>query len=116
MYRTSELFELDQPVLLDSAESKLAPVVAFAKKNPDMVIVITSYATDASNSSFSTEQRNFSADAIAARLWSSGVQNSMRYVGHPGGKHSVSSNRIAEIGADNRRIEIEFYDQKHVKA
>lgn len=116
VYRSSELFELDQPVLLDTAELKLKPVIAFAKKNPDMLIAISSYSADASNSSLSTEYRDFSAEALAARLWSSGVQNPMRYQGYPGGKHSVSSNRVAAIGADNRRIEIEFYDQKYVKA
>ena len=108
IYPTTELFEFSQPVLLDSAEKKLAPVIAFAHKHPELMISIASYATNASNSRVSTEQRDFQAEAVAARLWASGVKSSIRYKGFEGGEHSVSSNRIAQIGAENRRIEIEF--------
>ena len=109
VYSSKAVFELLEPEMASRARIKLAPVVMFAKGHPNLTIQISSYANNASNSSASTERRDFMAEVVAAYLWSKGVTNNMRYIGYSGGKHSVSTNRVASIGAENRRIEIEFF-------
>ena len=52
-------------------------MIAFAHKHPELMISIASYATNASNSRVSTEQRDFQAEVVAARLWASGVKSSI---------------------------------------
>lgn len=109
VYESKAIFELLEPEMVAGAEINLAPVVKYAKNHPNLMIQISSYANNASNSRASSERRDFMAEVIAAYLWSKGVTNNMRYMGYSGGKHSVSSNRVASIGAENRRVEIEFF-------
>ena len=111
VYRTATLFTLLEPQMLPDADQKLAPVVAYAKAHPELAIMISAYGDNAYNSVQSTEQRDFAAETVAAKLWASGVKNAMQYKGFKGGTHSVSSNRVASSGVANRRIEIEFYDK-----
>lgn len=115
IYQTQTLFALLKPQMKVDAPQKLAPVVAYAKQNPEMKIRISSYADNASNSTVSTMQRDFSAEAVASYLWVSGVDNNMEYKGYQGGQHSVSANMVATIAAENRRIEIEFLDENRKK-
>lgn len=115
IYQTQTLFALLKPQMKNDAPEKLSPVVAYAKQYPELKIRIASYADNASNSLASDEQRDFAAEVVASYLWASGVENNLEYEGYKGGQHSVSSNKVASIGAENRRIEIEFLDENRKK-
>jgi outer membrane protein OmpA-like peptidoglycan-associated protein len=115
VYQTKTLFALLKPQMKNDAPDKLAPVVAYAKQNPELKIRVSSYADNASNSLASEVQRDFAAEVVASYLWASGVENNLEYEGYKGGQHSVSANKVASIGAENRRIEIEFLDENRKK-
>ena len=111
VYQKDYLFDMLDPQMKRGFEKLMKPVVDYAMSNPNFVISIRSFGDDAKNSSFSTEQIDFEAEAVAAYLWTQGLSNEVRFEGFGQGKHSVSSNRVAKIGRENRRVEIEFADE-----
>lgn len=111
VYQKDKLFELNSPQMHEHAESHLAPVVAYAKAHPELLITIRSFGANAKHSTMSSKQSDFQAEAVAAYFWRSGVSNVLRYDGFSQGKFPVSSNRDATIGKENRRLEVEFVNE-----
>lgn len=104
----ADIFKFQTSQFTEHAASDLEDVVRFAKQHASMHISITVYTDDALNSLTSMVEDKFAASAVAAFLWSEGVTNTMEYSAHTRGSHFVSSNRSAQIGKVNRRVEVEF--------
>ena len=109
VYPKSQLFRPADAQIAADVGTQLAPVVQYAKENPNLVIQITSFDNNAPQSTLSTERIDFEAEAVAAYLWTQKVLNTLQYGGVGSGRGAVSTNRVATVGAANRRIEIEFF-------
>lgn len=109
VYPKSVLFQPANAQIAADVDKQLAPVIQYAKAHPKLVVQITSFDNNAPNSALSVERVDFEAEAVAAYLWTQQVPNTLKYGGVGRGRETVSSNRVASIGAANRRIEIEFF-------
>ena len=110
VYQKDHLFELLGSRTQREFEVLMSPVIAYAKENPGLSVVVRSYGDNAKNSTFSSQQADFEAETVAAYLWDQGLPNDVSFYGYGKGMHPVSSNRDATVGRENRRVEVEFVD------
>ncbi|HJN37870.1 MAG TPA: OmpA family protein [Gammaproteobacteria bacterium] len=104
---SDEIFLLNTSKFRDDHRELLEKIGKFvAHQSKDLKIIIKSFSDTVPSPGSAKDTTQAQAEAIAAYLWSKGVEASRLSFQGQGASHPVSSNVTPEGSAQNRRIEI----------